>query len=49
MAQISGRSNLDFDDEARLDISYIENWSPWLDLSIFIRTPITLLQKRKAV
>ena len=49
MAQISGRSNLDFDDEARLDISYIENWSPWLDLSIFIRKPITLLQKRKAV
>ncbi len=48
LAQISGRSDLDFDDEARLDISYIENWSPWYDLSIVAKTPFVLLQKRKA-
>lgn len=49
LAQISGRSDLDFDDEARLDISYIENWTPWFDFSIFVRTPLSLLQKRKVV
>lgn len=27
LSQISGRSDLDFDDEAKFDISYIENWS----------------------
>ncbi len=48
LAQISGRSDLDFDDEARLDVSYIENWSPWFDFGIFVKTPFVLLQKRKA-
>ena len=32
--QISGRSNLDFDDLVRLDFYYLENWSIWLDISI---------------
>ena len=30
MAQTGGRQELDFDDEVRLDIYYIEHWSPWL-------------------
>jgi len=38
LAQISGRSDLTFDDEARLDITYLENWSIWVDLSIVLRT-----------
>jgi len=36
--QISGRSNLTFDDLVRLDFTYLENWSLWLDISIILRT-----------
>ncbi len=46
MAQISGRSDLEFDDEARLDIWYIENWSLALDLSILLKTPFVVLQRK---
>ena len=38
LAQISGRSNLDFEDEVKLDVYYIENWSPWLDIKILLKT-----------
>ncbi|MFH0820157.1 MAG: sugar transferase [Candidatus Peregrinibacteria bacterium] len=38
LAQISGRSNLDFEDEVKLDVYYIENWSLWLDLKILFKT-----------
>jgi exopolysaccharide biosynthesis polyprenyl glycosylphosphotransferase len=48
MAQISGRSDLDFEDEARLDIAYIENWSFWKDLVILLKTPRAVVSKRKA-
>ena len=36
--QISGRSNLGFDDLVRLDFYYLENWSIWLDVSILAKT-----------
>jgi exopolysaccharide biosynthesis polyprenyl glycosylphosphotransferase len=36
--QISGRSNLGFDDLVRLDFFYLENWSVWLDISILAKT-----------
>jgi len=37
--QISGRSDIDsFDDVARLDLHYIDNWSLNLDLEILIET-----------
>jgi len=47
LAQISGRSDLSFADEARLDIYYIENWSLWLDIEILFKTFFVLLKKRK--
>lgn len=47
LAQISGRSDLDFDEEARLDISYIENWTFWADLRILLRTPLALIRSRQ--
>ncbi|MEM8860393.1 MAG: sugar transferase, partial [Chloroflexota bacterium] len=41
--QVSGRSDLTFDEQALLDIYYIENWSLSLDLRILIQTiPYTL-------
>jgi exopolysaccharide biosynthesis polyprenyl glycosylphosphotransferase len=47
LAQISGRSDLSFSDEARLDIYYIENWSLWMDIEILFKTFFVLLKKRK--
>jgi exopolysaccharide biosynthesis polyprenyl glycosylphosphotransferase len=47
LAQISGRSDLSFADEARLDIYYIENWSLWLDIEVIFKTFFVLLKKRK--
>lgn len=38
MAQVSGRSDLEFEDEVRLDTWYIENWSVWLDFKIIVKT-----------
>ena len=38
LAQISGRSDLNFNDESQLDIFYLENWSIWLDFYIMIKT-----------
>ena len=47
MAQISGRSDLSFEKEVKLDIFYIENWSLWKDLRIIYRTIPTLLRRRQ--
>ncbi|MBM4422914.1 MAG: sugar transferase [Chloroflexi bacterium] len=38
LPQISGRSDLTFDEMCLLDIYYIENWSLSLDLTIILRT-----------
>ncbi len=45
--QVSGRSDIiDFEEVVRLDCKYIDEWSVWLDISIFLRTiPIVLLHK----
>jgi lipopolysaccharide/colanic/teichoic acid biosynthesis glycosyltransferase len=48
LAQISGRSDLSFEEEVRLDTYYIENWSFLLDLTILLRTPLAVLKGRKA-
>jgi exopolysaccharide biosynthesis polyprenyl glycosylphosphotransferase len=36
--QVSGRSNLTWDEAVRLDIRYVENWSFFLDLQILWKT-----------
>lgn len=38
LAQVSGRSSLDFEDEVKLDFYYIENWSMLLDLKIILKS-----------
>ncbi len=48
LAQISGRSDLSFEDEVKLDSYYIENWSLWFDISILLRTPLAVLKGRRA-
>ena len=47
MAQVSGRSDLDFEDEYRLDLYYIENWSLFLDVQIILKTVGVLFRKRR--
>ncbi len=46
--QVSGRSDLDFDDLVRLDFLYLERWSVGLDLSILLKTIPAVLQRRGA-
>ena len=46
--QISGRSGLTFDDLVRLDFTYIENWSIWLDITIIAKTIPAVLRGRGA-
>jgi exopolysaccharide biosynthesis polyprenyl glycosylphosphotransferase len=36
--QISGRSDLSWEQSLRLDLWYVDNWSPVLDLQILVRT-----------
>jgi lipopolysaccharide/colanic/teichoic acid biosynthesis glycosyltransferase len=36
--QVSGRSELEWEDAVRLDLYYVENWSLTLDILILIRT-----------
>ena len=40
--QISGRSDIDFDQRVALDLSYINEQSLWLDLKILLKTPFTV-------
>lgn len=49
LAQISGRSDLSFEEEMRLDILYIEKWNLLLDIIIILKTPFVLFKKRKAL
>ncbi len=47
--QVSGRSDIDnFEDGVELDITYIENWSLWLDLKILLKTVKVVLNKTGA-
>jgi exopolysaccharide biosynthesis polyprenyl glycosylphosphotransferase len=41
--QVSGRSNLSYEEMIKLDIYYIENWSLWLDIEIILQTVPTVL------
>ena len=36
--QVSGRSTVSFEEMVRLDIRYINNWSPWQDFRILLKT-----------
>jgi lipopolysaccharide/colanic/teichoic acid biosynthesis glycosyltransferase len=44
--QVSGRSEPSFDDCVRLDLAYIEDWSPRVDLIILAKTIPAVLRRR---
>jgi exopolysaccharide biosynthesis polyprenyl glycosylphosphotransferase len=46
--QVSGRSELDFDELVRLDFLYLEQWSIFLDLTILVKTIPAVMSRRGA-
>jgi exopolysaccharide biosynthesis polyprenyl glycosylphosphotransferase len=40
--QVSGRSDLSWDESVRLDLVYVENWSPALDILILLKTVVAV-------
>jgi lipopolysaccharide/colanic/teichoic acid biosynthesis glycosyltransferase len=46
--QVSGRSDLGYDDMIKLDLRYVREWSLVLDFIILLRTPAVVLTGRGA-
>ncbi|MBX3117994.1 MAG: sugar transferase [Fimbriimonadaceae bacterium] len=46
--QVSGRSDLTYDDRVKLDMYYIRNYTIWLDIDILIRTIPAMISGRGA-
>jgi exopolysaccharide biosynthesis polyprenyl glycosylphosphotransferase len=46
--QVSGRSDLSWDEAVRLDLYYVENWSLGFDLAIILRTLWAVIRSRGA-
>ena len=46
--QVSGRSDVTYDERVRLDMYYIRNWSIWLDLQLILQTIPAVLKGRGA-
>jgi lipopolysaccharide/colanic/teichoic acid biosynthesis glycosyltransferase len=46
--QVSGRSDISYDERVRLDMYYIRNWSIWLDLQLLFQTIPAVVKGRGA-
>ena len=46
--QVSGRSDISYDERVRLDMYYVRNWSTWLDLQLLFQTIPAVLKGRGA-
>ncbi|MDP2587002.1 MAG: sugar transferase [Candidatus Komeilibacteria bacterium] len=49
LAQVSGRSDLLWEEEVRLDTYYVEHWSLGLDIQILLKTPRAVFSQRSAL
>ena len=49
LAQVSGSSDVPFEQEVALDTYYIENWSLWLDIKIILKTALKIFTDKSAV
>lgn len=45
LAQVSGRRNISFNERRALDVYYVQNWTPSLDIQIFFRTIASVLRR----
>lgn len=48
LQQVKARSTMDFDEQMRLDVRYVENQSFWLDLKIILKTPLVVISAKGA-
>jgi Undecaprenyl-phosphate galactose phosphotransferase WbaP len=46
--QVSGRSDVTFQERLVMEAQYVRNWSPWWDLIILVQTVTVVLQRRGA-
>ncbi|MBK8045648.1 MAG: sugar transferase [Anaerolineales bacterium] len=46
--QVSGRSDVDYEERVRMDMHYIRNYTIWLDLQLILRTIGTVIRGRGA-
>jgi lipopolysaccharide/colanic/teichoic acid biosynthesis glycosyltransferase len=46
MAQVNGRETNSFEDEANLDLYYIDNWSLLLEFKIVLKTIYVVLSRK---
>ncbi|MEN4100961.1 MAG: sugar transferase [Anaerolineaceae bacterium] len=46
--QVSGRSDITYEERVRLDMYYIRNWNMWLDIQLIIQTIPAVLRARGA-
>ncbi len=46
--QVSGRSNLSFDERIELELFYAQNWSFWLDIKILFKTVAVVFRRTGA-
>lgn len=46
--QVSGRSDIDFEERMKLETNYVLNWSFWLDIQIIFKTIPVILNKNGA-
>lgn len=45
LAQVNGRNNISWENKFEFDVSYIDNWSLWLDFKIFLLTIKKVVKK----
>ena len=45
-AQVNGRNSISWTERIKLDIWYIDNWTPWLDVRILLMTIGQVLRQR---
>jgi exopolysaccharide biosynthesis polyprenyl glycosylphosphotransferase len=46
--QVSGRSDVTYDERVRLDMYYIRNWNMWLDIQLILQTIPAVIRSRGA-
>jgi lipopolysaccharide/colanic/teichoic acid biosynthesis glycosyltransferase len=46
--QVSGRSELNFDERIELELFYAQNWTFWLDIKILFKTIPVVFRRRGA-